>query len=211
MMIGRQGRTVFGRAFGREDTMRIPWRRRPAERSRRLLDAAGIGPGSTDDGNDQVVGREVAYRVAQRDSGAITEVLAIAEELLGDESNYEFVVSLLENIQNLVSHGLDMFWSPDEVYALLGPRSAVCWGTLTGFWTAVADWCTRTGLSLEPVETLLTIQSEQLKVLLWTGNRTLSTGEKLGLAQAVRYEKANGVSIPSYSHIAVALRSTGQQ
>ncbi|MCX4404237.1 hypothetical protein OG840_21625 [Streptomyces sp. NBC_01764] len=43
------------------------------------------------------------------------------EELLGDEPNYEFVVSLLENIQNLVSHGLDTFWSPDEVYALLGP------------------------------------------------------------------------------------------
>ncbi|MFD9442329.1 hypothetical protein ACFWBR_29840 [Streptomyces sp. NPDC060006] len=133
------------------------------------------------------------------------------EELLGDESNYEFVVSLLENIQNLVSHGLDTFWSPDEVYALLGPRSAACWGTLTGFWAAVADWCTRTGLLLEPVEPLLTIENEQLKVLLWTGNRTLSAGEKLGLAQAVRYEKANGVSIPSYSHIAVALRSTGQQ
>ncbi|MFI6435687.1 hypothetical protein [Streptomyces sp. NPDC050759] len=191
--------------------MRIPWRRRPAGRSRRLLDAAGIGPASTDDGNDQVVGREVAYRVAQRDSGAITEVLAIVEELLEDEANYEFVVSLLENIQNLVSHGLDMFWSPDEVYALLGARSAVCWNTLTGFWTAVADWCARTGLSLEPAEPLLTIQNEQLKVLLWTGNRTLSTGEKLGLAQAVRYEKANGASIPNYSHIAVALRSTGQQ
>ncbi|MCX4594714.1 hypothetical protein OG819_34865 [Streptomyces sp. NBC_01549] len=133
------------------------------------------------------------------------------EELLGDEPNYEFVVSLLENIQNLVSHGLDTFWSPDEVYALLGPRGAACWGTLAGFWTAVADWCARTGLPLEPVEPLLTIQNEQLKVLLWTGNRTLSTGEKLGLAQAVRYEKANGASIPSYSHIAVALRSTGQQ
>ena len=191
--------------------MRIPWRRRPAGRSRRLLDAAGVGPGPTDDGNDQVVGREVAYRVTQRNSGAITEVLAIVEELLGDEANYEFVASLLENIQNLVSHGLDTFWSPDEVYALLGPRSAACWDTLTGFWTAVADWCARTGLSLEPVEPLLTIQNEQLKVLLWTGNRTLSTGEKLGLAQAVRYEKANGASIPSYSHIAVALRSTGQQ
>jgi hypothetical protein len=195
----------------KRDTMRIPWRRRPAGRSRRLLDAAGIGPGSTDDGNDQVVGREVAFRVAQRNSGAITEVLAIVEELLGDEPNHEFVVSLLENIQNLVSHGLDTFWSPDEVYALLGPRGAACWGTLTGFWTAVADWCARTGLPLEPVEPLLTIQNEQLKVLLWTGNRTLSTGEKLGLAQAVRYEKANGAPIPSYSHIAVALRSTGQQ
>jgi putative transposase len=51
------------------------------------------------------VGREVAFRVAQRNSGTITEVLAIVEELLGDEPNYEFVVSLLENIQNLVSHG----------------------------------------------------------------------------------------------------------
>jgi hypothetical protein len=189
----------------------MPWRRRPAGRSRRLLDAAGVGRGPTDEGNDQVVGREVAYRVAHRNSGAITEVLAIVEELLGDEANYEFVLSLLENIQNLVSHGLDMFWSPDEVYALLGPRSAACWDTLTGFWTTVADWCVRTGLSLEPVAPLLTIQNEQLRVLLWTGNRTLPTGEKLGLAQAVRYEKANGASIPSYSHIAVALRSTGQQ
>ncbi|MFJ5270897.1 hypothetical protein [Streptomyces sp. NPDC088358] len=191
--------------------MRIPWRRRPAGRSRRLLDAAGIGPESADDGNDLVVGREVAYRVAQRNSGASTEVLTIVEELLGDEPNYEFVVSLLENIQNLVSHGLDTFWTPDEVYAQLGPRGAACWDTLAGFWIAVADWCARTGLPLEPVEPLLTIQNEQLKVLLWTGNRTLSTGEKLGLAQAVRYETANGASIPSYSHIAVALRSTGQQ
>ncbi|MGW1531588.1 hypothetical protein [Streptomyces aureus] len=191
--------------------MRFPWRRRPAERSRRLLDAAEIRPGSTDDGNDQDVCREVAYRVAQRNSDAVTEVLAIVEELLGDEANHEFVISLLESIQNLVSHGLDTLWSPAEVYALLGPRSAVCWSTLTDYWTAVADWCARTGLPLEPVEPLLTIQNEQLKVLLWTGNRTLSTGEKLGLAQAVRYEQANGVSIPSYSHIAVALSSTGQQ
>ena len=190
--------------------MRIPWRRRPAGRSRRLLDAAGIGPGSTDDGNDQVVGREVAYRVAQRNSGAITEVLAIVEELLGDEANYEFVVSLMENVQSLVSHGQKAFWSEEEVTALLGPRSAVCWSSLADFWTAVATWCVRTGLSLESSEPLLSVQDEQLRTLLWTANRTLSTGEKLGLAHAVRYERAGETPIPGYSHIAVALRATGQ-
>lgn len=75
--------------------------------------------------------------------------------------------------------------TPDEeaIRQILLSDAPACWGTLTGFWTAVADWCARTSLSLEPVEPLLTIQSEQLKVLLWTGNRTLSTGEQLGLAQ----------------------------
>ncbi|MEU0038115.1 MULTISPECIES: hypothetical protein [unclassified Streptomyces] len=55
------------------------------------------------------------------------------EELIRDEPNHEFVVSLLENIQNLVSHGLDRFWTPDEVYAQLGPRGAASWDTLADF------------------------------------------------------------------------------
>lgn len=190
--------------------MRISWRRRPAPRSQRLLDAAGLNPRALSDSSDFALCRDVAFRATQRDSGTIAAVLAVAEELLVDEANYEFVVSLMENVQSLVSHGQKAFWSEEEVTALLGPRSAVCWSSLADFWTAVATWCVRTGLSLESSEPLLSVQDEQLRTLLWTANRTLSTGEKLGLAHAVRYERAGETPIPGYSHIAVALRATGQ-
>ncbi|MBP0448780.1 hypothetical protein J5Y04_04380 [Kitasatospora sp. RG8] len=191
--------------------MRIPWRRRPAGRSRRLLDMAAVEPGTVDATDELDVCRQVAFRVARRDHGATAEVLAVVEELLADETEYEFVVTFLENLQNVVSHGLDTFRSPDEIRLLLGPRSAVCWDTVTGFWAAVADWRLRTGVSLEPVAPLLDVENEQLRTLLWTANRTLATGEKLGIADAVRYEKAVGSPVPGYSHIAVALRITGQR
>ncbi|MFF1792443.1 hypothetical protein ACFVX9_39015 [Kitasatospora sp. NPDC058243] len=190
--------------------MRIPWRRRQAGRSRRLLELAGVRPGSVDHSDDLDVCRQVAFRAARRDCGATAEVMLVVEELLNDEAEYEFVVALLENLQNLVSHGLDTFRSPDEMRLLLGPRSAICWDTVAGFWTAVADWRVGIGAPLEPAATLLDVQNENLRMLLWTANRTLSTGEKLGIADAVRYEKAVGSPIPGFSHIEVARRITGQ-
>lgn len=83
-------------------------------------------------------------------------------------------------------------------------------GRLPDFWGAVADWQVSTGVPMESSATLHGIQNEQLRMLLWTANRTLSTGDKLGIADAVRYEKAGGAPVPGYSHITVALRSTGQ-
>ncbi|MEU1509858.1 hypothetical protein [Kitasatospora sp. NPDC005748] len=163
-----------------------------------------------DDSDDLDACRQVAFRVAQRDCGATAEVLVVVEELLKEEAEYEFVVTLLENLQNLVSHGLDTFRSPHEIRLLLGPRSAICWETVTGFWAAVAAWKVGTGAPLESAATLLGVQNESLRMLLWTANRTLPTGEKLGIADAVRYEKAVGSPIPGFSHIAVALRITGQ-
>ncbi|MFJ9953359.1 hypothetical protein [Kitasatospora sp. NPDC091207] len=192
------------------DTMRIPWRRRQTGRSQRLLELAGVKPGSVDDISDLDVCRQVAFRAARRDCGATAEVLVVVEDLLKDEAEYEFVVTLLENLQNLASHGLDTFRSPDEMRLLLGPRSMICWDTVTGFWAAVADWRVGTGAPLESAAALLGVQDESLRMLLWTTNRTLSTGEKLGIADAVRYEKAVGSPIPGFSHIAVALRITGQ-
>ncbi|WP_344445380.1 hypothetical protein [Kitasatospora nipponensis] len=163
-----------------------------------------------DDSDDLDVCRQVAFRAAQRDCGATAEVLVVVEELLKDEAEYEFAVTLLENLQNLVSHDLDMFRSPDEMCRLLGPRSAICWDTVTGFWAEVATWRVGTGAPLESATTLLGVQNESLRMLLWTANRTLPTGEKLGIADAVRYEKAVGSPIPGFSHIAVALRISGQ-
>lgn len=74
----------------------------------------------------------------------------------------------------------------------------------------MANWRAGSGVPLQPVAPLLGIKNEQLRVLLLTSNRTLPTGEKLGLADAVRYEKAVGSPIPGYNHIAIALRSTEQ-
>ncbi|WP_030276737.1 hypothetical protein [Streptomyces sp. NRRL B-24484] len=190
--------------------MRLPWRRRPVGRSRRLLDLVGLRPGAVDDTDDLEVGRQVAVRAARRDHGSTAEVLAVVEELLDDEAEYAFVVGLLENLQNLASHGLDAFRPAGELSRLLGPRAAICWDTLTGFWTAVADWRVGAGEPLGEAGPLLAVENEHLRTLLWTANRSLPTGGKIGLADAVRYEKAVGSGIPGYSHIAVAQRTAGR-
>ncbi|HEX6356625.1 hypothetical protein [Actinophytocola sp.] len=132
------------------------------------------------------------------------------EEMLADEAAYEFVMTFLEQVQNLVSHRLELFLGPEDVERLLGPRSAVGWKTLAEFWAAVAAWCADNRPPLESSEEILSVRNEQLRAMLWTGNRTLPTGAKLGLADAVRYEKATGAGIPGFSHIAAALRAMGQ-
>ncbi|MFD5466372.1 hypothetical protein ACFWIQ_26600 [Kitasatospora sp. NPDC127059] len=186
--------------------MRLPWRRRPVGRSQRLLDLAGVKPGAVDGTDDLEVCRQVAFRAARRDHGATAEILAAVEDLLADEAEYKFVVAFLEDLQNLASHGLDTFRPLDGMRPMLGPRSAVCWDTVTDFWSAVADWRAGTGVPLESSDRILGVENEQLRMLLWTTNRTLAGGEKLGLADVVRYEKAVGSPIPGYSHIEVALR-----
>lgn len=190
--------------------MRILRRRRLTPPAARLLGAAGVDPKSVSEATDVAICQRVALQVARRDAGDAEATLSVAEELLADQANYEFVMTFLEQLQNLVSHRLEMFVSPAEVATLLGPRCTVCWTTLAEFWAAVASWCAQALPPLESSETILSVQNEELQALLWTGNRTLPTGAKLGLAQAVMYEKAMGVRIPGFSHIAVALRSTGR-
>jgi hypothetical protein len=190
--------------------MPAPWRRRTPSRSGRLLAAAGLDRKAVSDTADLTVCREVAYQAAKRETAAIEKVLAAAEELLLDHANYEFVLAFLENLQNLVSHGLQAFVTPDQITTLLEPKSLVCWTSLEEFWAAVATWCDQAGLILESNERLLRIENEQLRTLLWTGNRTLPTSQKLGLAHVVRYEKAGHPPLPGYSHIAAALDVFGQ-
>ncbi|MFI9047080.1 hypothetical protein [Streptomyces sp. NPDC053427] len=185
-------------------------RRRPISRTHQLLTAAGLNPKTADGTTEFAICQTAAFHATHRDADTLPAVLALVETLLLDESHYEFATGLLENIQNLTSHGLPHLHTPEEAVALLDPRSAICWNTLTDFWTSVATWCTNTGLVLETSEELLAVQNEQLQTLLWTTNRTLPTGAKLGLSHAVRYEKAGQPPMPAYSHITAALRSTGQ-
>ncbi|GAA4974271.1 hypothetical protein GCM10023205_46100 [Yinghuangia aomiensis] len=176
--------------------MRMPWRRRPTGLPERLLEAAGIPRRSLADTSDREVCREVAFRTVRRDNGALAGVLAVLEEELAGESEYELAVSFLEDLRNLSSHDLAVMRSSEEVRLLLGPRSTVCWNTVGGFWTEVARWCARTDRALEPMARFLDVDNPQLQALVWTGSRTLPGGERLGLAEALLFEKNGGTPIP---------------
>ena len=189
--------------------MPTPWRRRTPSRSDRLLAAAGLDRKAMSDMTDLTVCREVAFQAAKREAATIEKTLAAAEELLLDKANYAFVLAFLEDLQNLVSHDLEAFETSGQIATLLAPKSLVCWTSLAEFWTAVATWCDQAGVPLESNERLLTIENEQLRTLLWTSNRTLPSGQKLGLAHVVRYERAGQPPLPGYSHIAAALDAFG--
>lgn len=192
--------------------MRLGGRGRLTGPSQRLLQAAGIDRRSVGDFSEVGICREVAYyRVAHRDSARLGAVLAAAEDLLSEETNYDFVIAFLEDVQNLVSHPIDALCSAGEITARLGPRCAVCWSTLADFWASVAAWCSHVGMALESSEKILSVQIDELRRLLWTANRTLPDGSMLGLAEAVLYEKAGGAPIPGYSHIAAAMKVGGQR
>jgi hypothetical protein len=190
--------------------VRVPWRSRAAGRSQRLLLAAGIDRRPGGDITEFGVCRDVAYRVGQRGSANLGPVLAVAEELLGDEAHYGFVMAFLEDLQNLVSHRIETLCGPVDINRRLGPRCAVCWSTLAEFWASVAGWCSQAGISLKSSQEMLAVHNEELRSLLWTANRSLPSGERLDLAHVVLYEKAGGAPIPGYSHIAIAMKITGQ-
>lgn len=182
--------------------MSVPWRRRKPSRSDRLLAAAGLDREAMIDTTDLTVCRGVAYHAAQRETASIEGILATAEELLLDQANHQFVLAFLEDLQNLVSHGLEAFVTPDRITSLLGPGSLACWTSVAQFWTQVAAWCDRAGVALESNEGFLAIENEHLRTLFWTSGRTLPTGRVLELAHVVRYEKAGQPPLPGYSHIA---------
>jgi hypothetical protein len=172
--------------------------------------AAGIDRRSAGDLTEFGVCRDVAYRVAHRDSASLGPVLTVAEVLLDDEVHYGFVMAFLEDLQNLVSHRIETLRGPTDITLRLGPRCAVCWSNLAEFWASVADWCSQAGISLEPGQKMLGVDNEELRSLLWTASRSLPSGETLDLAHVVLYEKAGGAPIPGYSHIAIAMKITGQ-
>jgi len=114
-------------------------------------------------------------------------------------------------MQNLAPHGIEEFRPPEEFVALLGPRCLEYWNAVAAFWVSVAQWCVSTQAPLKPGEQILSVQNEQLRALLWTGNRSLPAGTCVDLADAVRYEQAGGDAIPGYSHVMAAIYPTRAQ
>jgi len=175
-----------------------------------MLQAAGIDRRTVGDVAELSICREVAYCVTHRGTDRLEAVLAAAEELLSEEANYDFVVAFLEDVQNLVSHRFEALCSAGDITARLGPRCAACWSALAEFWASVADWCPGAGIELESSEKIAAILNDKLRQLVWTATRTLPDGSMLGLPEAVLYEKAGGVPIPGYDHIAKAMKIAGQ-
>jgi hypothetical protein len=185
--------------------MRFSWRRRRTP-VQRLVTAAGLDSHGT---SDREACGAAAFRIVRRDAGTTAMVLAVAEDLVTDEVSYDIVWAFLEDVQNLVSHPVDGFYSPPEIEALLGSRCAVLWRSIDAFWARAARWCEQNGVPLKSSQELLSVQNEQLRGILWPGNRTLPGGSCIGLAGVLGYEKAGGELLPGYGHVTAALDAAG--
>jgi hypothetical protein len=185
--------------------MRWPWQSQlgPAEQ---LFRAAG-GDRRSIGGGDTALCQAAAFRAAERSASTAEPTLAVAENLLEQAANYHEVVSFLEDLQNVTSHGMSRFYSQTEISAWLGPRSATCWASLTAFWQDVANWCEANSVQMQNSEEILTVENEDLRQLLWTTNRSLPSGLRVNLAAALSYELAGGTPMRGYDQLGDAPRS----
>jgi hypothetical protein len=183
----------------------MPWSRKQPSAAEQLSAAAGLPDRSADGLAHTAVAQAAAFRAGHREAGTAEAALAVVEELIIADANYDLVLAFVEDLQNLASHGLDGFLTAEEVVPLLGPRAAVCWTTVGDFWERVRVWSLANLPPLEPIAPILAVQNEDLRTMLWTSNRSLPDGEKLGLAHAVRYEKAGGDPLPGYDRITAAM------
>lgn len=185
--------------------MRWPWQSQvgPAEQ---LLRAAGGDRRSVGRGDHDLC-QAAAFRAAERSAAKAEATLAVAEELLEQAANDDVVLSFLEDLQNVTSHGMPQFYSQPEISAWLGPRSATCWASLAAFWQDVANWCETNSVQLHSNEDILAVENEELRRLVWTTNRSLPSGLRVNLAAVVRYERAGGTPMPGYDQLGDAPRS----
>ncbi|MDX3660640.1 hypothetical protein PV646_25330 [Streptomyces sp. ID05-26A] len=177
------------------------WGRRTAPQ--RLAESAGLSWKHIDDQGELNVAKMAACAAA--DGAMPDDVLPmvgkVAEKLAAEEANHGLVVALVENLQNLSSHGLEQLRTADEVLAVLGPRCLVVWEAVEKFWSAVAEWCRGTGEPLKSGADLHAIENQQLRSIMWPSNRSLDDDTRIGLADAIRYEKAGGSPIPGYREL----------
>jgi hypothetical protein len=116
----------------------------------------------------------------------VASVAAVTEELAADEANHELVLRVARV----------------EVLGVLATRWRRSGNRLPSGVSALRRLSS-------PGEQILSVQNEQLRAPLWTGNRSLSAGTCVGLADAVRYERAGGDAIPGYSHVMAASQRLG--
>ncbi|HET9658084.1 MAG TPA: hypothetical protein VFP72_22210 [Kineosporiaceae bacterium] len=178
---------------------------RSRSRGAQLVRAAGLGRRIPSSASEFDICRDVAFQVSQSSSRELEAVLAVVEALLSTESDYAFACCLLEDLQNVTSHGLPQRRTDEEIRGLLGPRGLICWATLDTYWAKVSAWCEQHRAPLKSGSELLAIQNSRLQGLLWTSLRTLPTGNYIGIADVISYQKNVGDLMPNYSHITKAL------
>ena len=176
------------------------WGRRTAPQ--RLAESAGLTWKHLDDQSELNVAKLTACVAADRATpdDVLPMVARVAEKLAAEEANHELVVGLVEVLQHLASHGLEQFHTTEEIRVVLGPRCLLVWEAVEKFWVAVAQWSRENG-ELRSNEDVLSVENPQLRAILWTSNRSLGDGTRVGTSDALRYEKAGGVPIPGYREL----------
>ncbi|MFJ5985411.1 hypothetical protein [Lentzea sp. NPDC092896] len=176
------------------------WGRRTA--AQRSAESAGLTWKHLDDQSDLAVAKLTACVAADRASAddVLPTVARVAEKLAADEANHELIVTLVEVLQHLGSHGLEQFHAADEIRVVLGSRCLVVWEAVNEFWAAVAEWCRENG-ELRSNEDVLSVENAKLRAILWTSNRSLGDGTRVGTSDALRYEKSGGTPIPGYREL----------
>lgn len=177
------------------------WGRRTAPQ--RLAESAGFTWKHVDDQSELNVAMMAAYVAAHREAPAdvLPMVARVAEKLAAEEANYDLVLALVENLQHLGSHGLEQLHTSAHIQAVLGPRCLVMWQAVEQFWTTVAEWRRGTGEPLRSSVDILSVENEQLRVSMWTSNRSLGDDTRVGTAEALLFEKAVGAGIPGYREL----------
>ncbi|WP_394620569.1 hypothetical protein JNUCC0626_16110 [Lentzea sp. JNUCC 0626] len=173
------------------------WGRRSAPQ--KLVDASGYGWKHLDDRSESSAAMITAYVAAQRTApdDVLPTVARVAEKLLADDANHGLVAELVEDFQNLASHGLEQVLTTQEIRMALGPRTLDVWDEVERFWTDVAHWRRGTGEPMRHNADVLSVENEALRSQLWTSNRSLGDGTRVGLPEAVLFEKSGGEPISS--------------
>jgi hypothetical protein len=193
--------------------MRLPWQQPRSAPLDRLLAAADLTRGTAEIRDDAAAIQRLALTVAHADP-APAAVFAEAERLLSDPAAHPVVAGFLEGLQNVVSFGGPRCVTDARIAAELGPRATVLWTTLHTFWQDVLTWCDDQQVALSPADDVTEVGNETLRALLVATNRRVpggAGGRRLGLAHAVRYERATGNGIPGFTHLGAVLAAAGRR
>jgi hypothetical protein len=145
--------------------------------------------------------RAVVMEVAGRSQARARAVLAVVEDLLGEDGDAARVAAdFLEDLQNVASHLIEGMITSEALLPLCGPRTVAVWLSVDRFWNDVVAWCDENGVDLKSSESLRAIQNSELRLHMWPSSRTLADGRRVGMAQAIRYEKATGIFMAVGGH-----------
>lgn len=149
--------------------------------------------------------RTIVMEVATRSQARAGAALAVVEDLLGMRDDaVQVALDFLEDLQNVASHRLEGLITAELLLPLRGPRTVTAWQSVDRFWSDVAAWCDQNDIELKSSASLHTIENSQLRLHMWSSYRSLPDHRRVGLAHAIRYEKATGNALTVDRHAPTA-------